>query len=728
MDLKGAEVRNFYKLSSDVGVNDETVGVIKIPHYQRPYKWDKNLVGQLIEDWNLENKKNKGGEYFAGSIVTVSNGSSVDSIHQLIDGQQRFTTIYLTNFLLFLLLRSTLREAVIGKQQIAIEGLLEKLKTSIKFSVTKEVNEILSIEDLEDAFDELSSSGLEEVIDKYHSNIHLPSEPESHDNYDEIYISNLGKFINSYIPRLSYDRDSYNKSLCSALSMIEVTCSSQDPLKVKINRISLPNPECIENVYLDAIEQIFESFEKIGKEKSAHKKQNAFKISLSIIDSMVSFLEGVKLCVIQTGNSEDAYTLFEVLNDRALALDDLDLVKNQFYRYLCISSKNTHINDDDIDKEIVIREEQWGDKVFKNNTDTNQKLIAYLATSYITGSKKIGLKSHDKFRDEIKKYLDEYEEKYSFNDLKQDFNVFECVRVFLDKFETKARGRVNKALEAEFSSKTITYKTVHLLLALGYEGVLAGMVNLILQYMRIYISDDFDPVKVLAAFEELASDSTKHVEIHEQAKIIWQLALLSPDYKAPKELANKIIEDNNKSVKSTNSLRSQAANLPKDELLGWLSPWRYSSNEVRVKILFARLLQLELENGKLKRTTFSLNLKPDDILKLHLDHMEPSNPEGSTPTAYYKCGQIDRDDDVNALGNMFPLPGSENINKSNKPMYTVFDFLNNAGLKNHWLTVETKSQFDNNCLNKVDVDVPTQQFFTVRKTYLIDMFYSAIML
>jgi len=78
MDLKGAEVRNFYKLSSDVGVNDETVGVIKIPHYQRPYKWDKKLVGQLIEDWNLENKKNKCGEYFSGSIVTVSHGSSID--------------------------------------------------------------------------------------------------------------------------------------------------------------------------------------------------------------------------------------------------------------------------------------------------------------------------------------------------------------------------------------------------------------------------------------------------------------------------------------------------------------------------------------------------------------------------------------------------------------------------------------------------------------------------
>ena len=128
MDLKGAEVRNFYKLSSNISVNDETVGVIKIPHYQRPYKWDKGLVKQLIDDWNLENIKSKDGEYFAGSIVTVSNATSIDLTHQLIDGQQRFTTIYLTNFLLFLMLRTTIREALVEKQQIAISALLDKFE------------------------------------------------------------------------------------------------------------------------------------------------------------------------------------------------------------------------------------------------------------------------------------------------------------------------------------------------------------------------------------------------------------------------------------------------------------------------------------------------------------------------------------------------------------------------------------------------------------------------
>lgn len=41
-------------------------------------------------------------------------------------------------------------------------------------------------------------------------------------------------------------------------------------------------------------------------------------------------LEHIKFCVIITGNENDAYTLFEVLNDRALDIEDLDLIKNLF--------------------------------------------------------------------------------------------------------------------------------------------------------------------------------------------------------------------------------------------------------------------------------------------------------------------------------------------------------------------------------------------------------------
>jgi len=728
MDLKGAEVRNFYKLSCDIGTNDETIGDIRIPHYQRPYKWGKDIVKQLLDDWSIENQKNNDGEYFAGSIVTVSTSKADVLLHQLIDGQQRFTTIYLTNFLLFLLLRTTIREALVGKQQLAISSLLDKFNTSIKYAVTKDMPEIINIDELEESFDAGSDSNetaLQKILDKYLAIVHLPSEPESEEGFSERYIEKLSTFTEDYLPRLSYDRSSYNLSLCKALSRIVVTSDSQHALKVSVERDGLTNG-CIEFVYLDAIEQIFTSLVEISEVRSKGKKLSPFKKSLSIIDSAVAFLEGVKLCVIQTGSSEDAYTLFEVLNDRSLALDDLDLVKNQFYRSLCISSKNTNISEEDIDKEIVAREEQWGDKVFKNNTDTNNKLIAFLATTYLTGSTKIGLKSHDKFRDEIKEYLNKYKEKYSCSDLHKDFSVFECIRQCLDIFEVKANGRVNKALEAEFSNKTDTFKTVHLLLALGHEGVLSGLVSFILQYIKLNHTDVFSVDIAKKVLGELVSDSTIHQEVHEQAKIFWKTTLIAPDYKPAKEIANHIIQTNDIGSKV---LIPNSASFDKKTLESWLTPWRYRSNEVRVKVLFYRLLQLDLDgDSKLKQAAFSLGLKSDEIQKMHLDHMEPSSPEGAVHPAYYKYGEISRDDDVNALGNMFPMPGSENMAKSNKPMYTSFDFLDSSGLKAHWLTVGTKVLFEQHHKDSGKVKVPTQEFFIERKKYLIDKFYEAILL
>lgn len=104
MDLKGAEVRNFYKITNKMSGSLESIDMMRVPHYQRPYKWggpregNVDLVSQLIDDWKSENLKNKGSEYFAGSIVTVIHENSGCSEHQLIDGQQRFTTIYLTFF------------------------------------------------------------------------------------------------------------------------------------------------------------------------------------------------------------------------------------------------------------------------------------------------------------------------------------------------------------------------------------------------------------------------------------------------------------------------------------------------------------------------------------------------------------------------------------------------------------------------------------------------------
>jgi hypothetical protein len=725
MDLKGAEVRSFYKITNKMSGSVESIDMVRVPHYQRPYKWGDpreeslNLVAQLIDDWKCENSKNKGAEYFAGSIVTVINESSGCSEHQLIDGQQRFTTIYLTNFLLFLLLRVVLREAINRKQQMSIPTILEGLQKSISYSFNKDINNFLDLEILANAFDDSSSEGndkLESLLENYCKHIYLPYHSESDSSFEDNYVSNLKECFKKNVLRLSYDRKSYNESLANALSRVIVKCDSQHPLAVVIYKKGLKDG-CIELVYLNAIKTIFDTFESISE---SYPQNDSFKKSLKIIELIVGFLSSIKLCVIQTGNQEDAYTLFEVLNDRSLALDDLDLIKNQFYKCLCISAENTDLPEQELDVEISSREEQWGDRVFKTDSDTNKKLIAYLSTSYITGSKDIGLKTHDEFRNKIKLYLNSYKSKYSKEDLERDFNIFEATKIIVDQFQIKANGRIPNALKAEFSQKTITYKTVHLLLALGYEGVLAGLINYILQYIKQDIKNDKFVLDDIRGFiTELADDVSKHSKVHYQAKIIWQITLANKDFKNPKQIANKLIEGNH--VRSDKLEDVQGA-YNTVETKRWLNSWKYGSNDIKIRVLFSRLIQLSFEKAKLNKAPFGLTISASDIEKLHLDHMEPDKPDETRPNDYYKFGQADRADDINGLGNMFPLYGQHNISKSNAPFKNAFSHLTNSGLHQHWLFLQTQSIFDRNNNNQV----PTRDFFRERQEFLIERFIEAI--
>ena len=56
------------------------------------------------------------------------------------------------------------------------------------------------------------------------------------------------------------------------------------------------------------------------------KGKSPIEYTNELISEIDSMLEHIKFCVIITGNENDAYTLFEVLNDRALDIEDLDLI------------------------------------------------------------------------------------------------------------------------------------------------------------------------------------------------------------------------------------------------------------------------------------------------------------------------------------------------------------------------------------------------------------------
>ena len=63
-----------------------------IPIYQRNYAWEEDEITALIKDVYDSFVKNKNDFYYIGTLVTYKRG---DSVYEVIDGQQRLTTLML---------------------------------------------------------------------------------------------------------------------------------------------------------------------------------------------------------------------------------------------------------------------------------------------------------------------------------------------------------------------------------------------------------------------------------------------------------------------------------------------------------------------------------------------------------------------------------------------------------------------------------------------------------
>ncbi|CAI8763398.1 DUF262 domain-containing protein [Chryseobacterium sp. IT-36CA2] len=64
-----------------------------IPTYQRPYVWDNEQIKSLLDDFHLSFTTNAHENYYIGTIITKEEDTS--NKIELVDGQQRFTTLWL---------------------------------------------------------------------------------------------------------------------------------------------------------------------------------------------------------------------------------------------------------------------------------------------------------------------------------------------------------------------------------------------------------------------------------------------------------------------------------------------------------------------------------------------------------------------------------------------------------------------------------------------------------
>ena len=62
-----------------------------VPLYQRNFAWQETQIQQLLQDI-YDNSKNPDSNYFIGSLVVLQRP---DGVYEVIDGQQRLTTLHL---------------------------------------------------------------------------------------------------------------------------------------------------------------------------------------------------------------------------------------------------------------------------------------------------------------------------------------------------------------------------------------------------------------------------------------------------------------------------------------------------------------------------------------------------------------------------------------------------------------------------------------------------------
>lgn len=79
--------------SSDETISDVFKSFYVVPDYQREYVWEEAQVDQLLRDIRTEQLDGADSEYFIGSIVVCPRD---DGAFDLIDGQQRSTTLFVT--------------------------------------------------------------------------------------------------------------------------------------------------------------------------------------------------------------------------------------------------------------------------------------------------------------------------------------------------------------------------------------------------------------------------------------------------------------------------------------------------------------------------------------------------------------------------------------------------------------------------------------------------------
>ena len=740
MNLSKADFGGIVKLH-EIAYGTKSKPVFKIPYYQRPYEWDKEHIDNLIGDYIKNKTTGTSYEYFIGAAVLVKN---IREELEVVDGQQRVTTMYLLNYLRFVLSKALVEYDLMFSGYITQASKdLDKLKeqyielignahTSEIEKMIKDVNKKISNStssymkgDAKSAEKEIKSA-----LSLYRKCMGM-SEKDSRD--EEFMVDSIQKskdFWDNEELALNYSRKKFNDKLKEALANIVCVLDSLGkPIFINEENVKkIKNDDEIVGQYVEAVYYEYNNILKIIEDEGATERE----ITVGMIELIEEMLEKIEFCAVVTGSEKDAYALFESLNDRNKAVDDLDLIKNLYLRAYYNKSGDSPTQ---LEAGLSEIDHIWNNGIF---TKDNRQNMSLFGAVYLTGDINLDEKNGLGVRKSIDAYLESFST-YSIDDVCNDIRTYKLIREILNK--TSITGyNLNKSLLIAENNKSlsITFKCIYLIRALKYTNVLTGLINVI---VRTYIEQNPGNIDVTDFRNnfldglELASNhkDPRYEKINEIAYDLWRVCIMSENYEYPREYATQLINNFNKNTYNVSgaSLTTTLFDNTKKQFNNWLPAWRYSiaAKDIRLKVLLIRLLQSEKDDTKneliLNSATAIVLSKPENA---ELDHLEPDKPDTSFSNSLFfqpPAGKT-RAEIVDGLGNFMILDDYHNIKKSNCPLFKSMDYYDEmlAG-KNHWLVDEVKNDLSSgkNFDTIASGDkVPKEEFFIERRNRLIAYF------
>lgn len=328
-----------------------------IPNYQRGYSWDIENVQTLIDDILREDEG-----YYVGNLVLVSNKEDDNRLCDVVDGQQRLTTLFLT----LLVLYKQYSVLYIAGERLNIINL-----RTIGRRIERKKEEILKLLTRQDPSD--LEDGEEINVNKVIQHIILHLLPGDKKIFDACVKHAIGD------DNLTHKNRKMVKSYLHILEMFDVKKELED----EFNEIVVKNEKEVQKRFHDYVENFDKQYSKV---------LNAIVLPI-ILDSRV-----------------DAFSIFSSMNGKGQSLTEIDLLKAE---YLRLTHKE---NDEQANKQAT---EQW-DRLIEtadpnNNVSRAGEINRFLQTTYdafyndssSTLTKKAMLPRYEKLLKDNQRLIDE---------------------------------------------------------------------------------------------------------------------------------------------------------------------------------------------------------------------------------------------------------------------------------------------------------------------------------